>query len=68
MTERKFDAVQFAAANFDEVEKFVDADVEWRNGRLIVPTRKGPIFVLPGQWIVRVGDELRVGKPGEFGE
>lgn len=58
--------IRYTGPNFDEVERFVGADVEWRDGRLIVPTRDGPLLVAVGQWIVRRGDSFAV-EPADAG-
>lgn len=47
-------AVQFTrAGNFSECEDFVGGDAEFRNGRMVIATLQGALWVEPGQWIVR---------------
>ena len=47
--------------NFDEIEKFVGGDAEFRNGRLLVATLDGPLWASPGDWIVKdVDGKFRV--------
>ena len=42
--------------NFDEIEKFVSGDAEFRDGKLLVATREGPLWASPGDWIVKDAD------------
>ena len=42
--------------NFDEIEKFVGGDAEFRNGKLLVATQEGPLWASPGDWIVKEAD------------
>lgn len=42
--------------NFDEIEKFVGGDAEFRNGKLLVATREGPLWASHGDWIVKDAD------------
>ena len=42
--------------NFDEIEKFVGGDAEFRNGKLLVATLDGPLWASPGDWIVKDAD------------
>ena len=53
------EAVQFVAANFEEIEEFVDGDAEFRDGDLIVATLEGPLRASPNDWIIK-------GVKGEF--
>ena len=53
------EAIRFVAANFEEIEAFVGGDAEWRDGVLVVATRKGPLWAAPGDWIIK-------GVNGEF--
>ena len=47
--------------NFDEIEKFVGGDAEFRNGKLLVATLDGPLWASPGDWIVKdVDGKFRV--------
>lgn len=49
----EIEAVQFVAGNFDEIEKFVGGDAEFRGSELIVATLEGPLRAAPGDWIIR---------------
>lgn len=51
-TGTKVRAIQFEG-NFEDVENFVHADVEFRTNQLIVPTFNGPLYVLPHDWIIQ---------------
>lgn len=42
--------------NFDEIEKFVGGDAEFRDGKLLVATLDGPLWASPGDWIVKDAD------------
>ena len=42
--------------NFDEIEKFVGGDAEFRNGKLLIATLDGPLWASPGDWIVKDAD------------
>ena len=42
--------------NFDEIEKFVGGDAEFRNGKLLVATLDGPLWASPGDWIIKDAD------------
>ena len=42
--------------NFDEIEKFVGGDAEFRNGKLLVATREGPLWASHGDWILKGAD------------
>lgn len=53
------EAVRFTKANFEEIEKFVGGDAEFRDGELIVATLEGPLRAADGDWIIR-------GVKGEF--
>lgn len=53
------DAVQYTGVNFDELEKFVGGDAEFRNGELVIATLEGPLHASPNDWIIR-------GVKGEF--
>ena len=48
----KIKEIQFHG-NFDEIEKFVGGDAEFRNGKLLVATLDGPLWASPGDWIVK---------------
>ncbi|TBG78598.1 hypothetical protein ELG76_04080 [Rhizobium leguminosarum] len=52
------EAVQFTG-NFDEIEKFVGGDAEFRDGELIIATLEGPLRASPNDWIIK-------GIKGEF--
>jgi len=52
------EAIQFVG-NFDEIEKFVDSDAEFRDGKLLVATLEGPLWASDGDWIIK-------GIQGEF--
>jgi len=54
----EIEAVQFTG-NFDEIERFVGGDAEFRNGELVVATLEGPLRASPGDWIIK-------GRQGEF--
>jgi hypothetical protein len=61
------EAVQFAAANFDEIEDFVGGDAEFRDGELIVATLEGPLRAAPNDWIIKsVAGEFYPCKPDIF--
>lgn len=53
------DAVQYTGANFNDIEKFVGGDAEFRMGELVVATLEGPLHASPGDWIIK-------GVMGEF--
>ena len=53
------EAVQFIAANFDELEGFVGGDAEFREGELVIATLEGPLRAAPKDWIIK-------GIKGEF--
>jgi len=53
------EAVQFVAANFNQIEEFVGGDAEFRDGELIVATLEGPLRAAPNDWIIK-------GVKGEF--
>lgn len=46
------EAIEFHG-NFDEVEKFVGGDAEFRDGKLLVATSEGPLWASPYEWIVK---------------
>lgn len=48
----KIKTIQFNG-NFNDVEKFCGGDAEYRDGKLIVATHKGPLTVSPNDWIIR---------------
>jgi hypothetical protein len=52
------EAVQLAG-NFDEIERFVGGDAEFRNGELVVATLEGAMRARTGDWIIQ-------GVQGEF--
>ena len=52
------EAVQFTG-NFDEIEKFVGGDAEFRGGTLVVATLEGAMRAWPGDFIIK-------GVQGEF--
>ncbi len=52
------EAIQFTG-NFDEIEKFVGGDAEFRDGKLLVATLEGPLWASPYDWIIK-------GIKGEF--
>lgn len=52
------EAIQFQG-NFDEIEKFVGGDAEFRAGELFIATLEGPLRAAPNDWIIR-------GVKGEF--
>jgi hypothetical protein len=53
------EAVQFIAANFNEIEEFVGGDAEFRGSELVVATLEGPLRAAPNDWIIK-------GVKGEF--
>lgn len=53
------EAVQFFGPNFDELEKFVGGDAEFRDGELIIATLEGTLHASPNDWIIK-------GVKGEF--
>lgn len=46
-------AIQFVNANFEVIEAFVGGDVEFREGKLLVASPSGPLWVKEGEWIVK---------------
>ncbi|HBA72229.1 MAG TPA: hypothetical protein DCZ63_08595 [Geobacter sp.] len=52
------EALQFDG-NFNEIEKFVGGDAEFRQGELIVATLEGPLHASPKDYIIK-------GIKGEF--
>lgn len=46
------EAVQFYG-NFDEIERFVGGDAEFRDGKLLVATRNGPLWANRGDYIFK---------------
>ena len=52
------EAVRFHL-NFDEVERFVGGDADFRNGELVIATLEGAMRASPGDWIIK-------GVKGEF--
>lgn len=53
------EGVRYTGTNFEEIEKFVGGDAEFRNGELIVATLEGPLHASTGDWILK-------GVKGEF--
>ena len=51
-------ALQFNG-NFDEIEEFCGGDAEFRDGKLLVATREGPLTASDGDYIIK-------GIQGEF--
>src|SRR5262249_8676934 len=49
------DGVVYLGPNMDEVEAFLGADVEWRHGELLTPTRRGVVTARPGDRVARGG-------------
>ena len=64
---RPVQAVQFTG-NFDEIERLVGGDAEFRDGRLVVASRQGPLRAAHGEWIVREGDRFTVYPPHLFAD
>ena len=64
---RTTNAVQFHG-NFDEIERFVGGDAEFRGGALVVATPDGPLRVAPGEWVVRCDDGRFTASPTPPGE
>lgn len=54
----EIEAIQFAG-NFEELEKFVGGDAEFRDGQLVIATLEGAMHASPDDWIIR-------GVKGEF--
>ncbi len=52
------EAIQFNG-NFDEIEKFVGGDAEFRDGKLLIATLEGPLRASNFDWIIK-------GIKGEF--
>jgi hypothetical protein len=52
------EAIQFSG-NFEEIERFVGGDAEFRNGELLIATLEGPLHASPNDWIIK-------GVTGEF--
>jgi hypothetical protein len=52
------EAIQFTG-NFDEIEKFVGGDAEFRNGELIIATLEGALHASSKDYIIK-------GVKGEF--
>lgn len=46
------EAIQFTG-NFNEIEKFVGGDAEFRGGKLLVATKDGPLWANPNDYIVK---------------
>ncbi|MGO4181826.1 hypothetical protein AB4Z17_11640 [Paenibacillus sp. TAF43_2] len=46
------EAVKFNG-NFDEIEKFVGGDADFRNGGIVVATLDGPLFAKNGDYIIK---------------
>jgi len=60
------EAIQFNG-NFDEIEKFIGGDAEFRDGELLVATREGPLHASPYDWIIKgVNGEFYPCKPDIF--
>lgn len=53
------EAVQFTRGNFEEIEKFVGGDAEWRDRELIIATLEGPLHASNNDYIIK-------GVQGEF--
>lgn len=51
-TWKPVEAVQFIG-NFDEVERFVGGDAEFRDGQLVVATRNGPLYANRNDYIFK---------------
>lgn len=51
------EAIQFTG-NFDEIEALTGGDAEMRSGRLLIATRRGPLWMSPTDWIVKLEDTL----------
>jgi len=49
------EAVQFYG-NFEEIENFVGGDAEFREGKLVVATKDGPLRANNSEYIVKVGE------------
>lgn len=45
-------SIQFARANFNEIEEFVGGDAEFRGGKMVVATPQGALWVEVGHWVV----------------
>ena len=62
------EAVQFIG-NFDEIEKFVGGDAEFRDGKLLVATLEGPLWASNFDYIIKgVKGEFYPCKPDIFEE
>jgi hypothetical protein len=60
------EAIRFNG-NFDEIEKFVGGDAEFRDGQLVVATLEGPLRAADGDWIIKgVKNEFYPCKPDIF--
>lgn len=53
------EAIQFHHGNFNEIEKFVGGDAEFRDHELMIATLEGPLRAAPNDWIIK-------GVKGEF--
>lgn len=53
------EAVQYVGPNFEEMEKFVGGDAEFRDGQLIIATLEGAMKASIGDFIIK-------GVKGEF--
>lgn len=53
------EAIQFKNGNFDELERFVGGDAEFRDGQLVIATLEGAMRASPNDWIIK-------GVKGEF--
>jgi hypothetical protein len=60
------EAIRFTG-NFDEIEKFVGGDAEFRDGKLVVATLEGAMRAELGDWIIKgIADEFYPCKPDIF--
>lgn len=53
------EAIQFAG-NFEEIEQFCGGDAELRNSKLLVATRRGPLWASTDEWIVKLEETVFV--------
>jgi len=50
---RKVESLRFVGGNFDDIEKFVGGDAEFRNGKCVVASVQGPLKISEGQHIIK---------------
>ena len=62
------EAIQFTG-NFDEIERFVGGDAEFRDGHLVIATLEGAMRISPNDWVIKgTRGEFYPCKPGPFAD